>query len=425
MDDPLSSLSSQLMQATMVRYYHRLINDFPNLHMKDLTQQESGQGRQIRLDGRWVTNFGSDSFLGLDKHPAVLEALDRGVRKWGSHNGCSRAFSSVEANEIAEERLAAWLKAPSALIYPSVTLTNLGALPALLTRHDALVVDQYAHNCIQQGAKIAKAQGIQTAIFSHNDPDSLELTLAKFRPYRHAIIAIDGVYSMSGMLPPLVEFQRIARENRAVLYVDDAHGTGVLGERGRGTVLDVLGNYDNTLVVGSLSKGLSCFGGFIACNPEIKFALKVRSGPMVFGGPVPPPYLEAICAVMDIMESDEGLMLLSTLHDNMGLFNRLALDAGLSPKGGIGAIASIPIGDETATLTAGKILFERGFYVQSVIFPAVPHHQGILRVQINANHTAGEIRNLVEALADVVAEVGQVGEEVSAADLRSNGVPSM
>jgi 7-keto-8-aminopelargonate synthetase-like enzyme len=187
----------------------------------------------------------------------------------------------------------------------------------------------------------------------------------------------------------------------------------------------VLGNYDNTLVVGSLSKGLSCFGGFIACNPEIKFALKVRSGPMVFGGPVPPPYLEAICSVMDIMESDEGLMLLSTLHENMGLFNRLANGAGLSPKGGIGAIASIPIGDETATLTAGKLLFERGFYVQSVIFPAVPHHQGILRVQINAIHTHQEIRKLVEALADVVAEVGTNGEELPEANLESNGVTSI
>lgn len=409
MDNPLATLSSQLMQTTLVRYYHRLYVDYPDVHMKDMTQEESGPGRRIRLDGRWVTNFGSDSFLGLDKHPAVLEALFLGIQKWGSHNGCSRAFSSVLANEIAEARLASWLKAPSVLIFPSVTLTNLGALPALLTRHDALVVDQYAHHCIHQGAKIAKSQGIQTATFQHNDPDSLEMTLAKLRPFRHAIIAIDGVYSMSGTLPPLVEFQRIAKRNHAVLYVDDAHGTGVLGERGRGTVLDALGNYDNTLVVGSLSKGLSCFGGFIACNPQIKFALKVRSGPMVFGGPVPPPYLEAISTVMDIMESEEGLLLLSALRENMEYFNRLALEAGLFPKGGIGAIASLLLGDEMATMTAGKLLFERGYFVQSVIFPAVPHHQGILRVQITAIHTHEHIKGLVEAIASVVEELGLSG----------------
>lgn len=405
MDNPLNQLSSQLMQTTLVRYYHRLIHQYPDLHMKDLIQEETGPDRQIRLRGRWVTNFGSDSFLGLDQHPAILEALQRGIRDWGSHNGCSRAFSSIEANERAENRLAEWLKAPAVLIYPSVTLTNLGALPALLTRHDALIVDQYAHHCIHQGMKIAKSQGIQTAIFNHNDPESLELTLNKFRPYRNAIIAIDGVYSMSGLMPPLVEFQKIARENRATLYVDDAHGTGVMGDRGRGTVYDTLGGYDNTLVVGSLSKGLSCFGGFIACTPEIKFALKVRSGPMVFGGPVPPPYLEAICTVMDLMESEEGPALLNRLRENLDLFKKEAASARLKLVGGLGAIVAISVGDEEATLLAGKKLFERGYYVQSVIFPAVPHHQGILRVQINSIHKPDQIRGLVTALNLVCAEV--------------------
>lgn len=406
MDNPLSQLSSQLLQTTLVRYYHRLIHQYPDLHMKDLIQEAAAPHRQIRLRGRWVTNFGSDSFLGLDQHPAVLEALERGTRDWGSHNGCSRAFSSVEANERAETKLAQWLKAPAVLIYPSVTLTNLGALPALLTRHDVLVVDQYAHHCIHQGMKIAKAQGIKTSLFKHNDPDCLEDTLVKLRPYRHAIIAIDGVYSMSGMMPPLLAFQKIALEHRAALYVDDAHGTGVMGERGRGTVYDTLGSYENTLVVGSLSKGLSCFGGFIACNPEIKFALKVRSGPMVFGGPVPPPYLEAICTVVDIMESEEGLALLERLRFNLEQFQEEAGRFELEVRGGLGAILSIPIGDEDATLQAGKLLFERGFYVQSVIFPAVPHHQGILRVQINANHQPEQIRALVQTLAEVCLEVG-------------------
>jgi len=406
MDNPLSQLSSQLLQTTLVRYYHRLIHQYPDLHMKDLIQEAAAPHRQIRLRGRWVTNFGSDSFLGLDQHPAVLEALERGTRDWGSHNGCSRAFSSVEANERAETKLAQWLKAPAVLIYPSVTLTNLGALPALLTRHDVLVVDQYAHHCIHQGMKIAKAQGIKTSLFKHNDPDCLEDTLVKLRPYRHAIIAIDGVYSMSGMMPPLLAFQKIALEHRAALYVDDAHGTGVMGERGRGTVYDTLGSYENTLVVGSLSKGLSCFGGFIACNPEIKFALKVRSGPMVFGGPVPPPYLEAICTVVDIMESEEGLALLERLRFNLEQFQEEAGRFELEVRGGLGAILSIPIGDEDATLQAGKLLFERGFYVQSVIFPAVPHHQGILRVQINANHQPEQIRGLVRTLAEVCLEVG-------------------
>src|SRR5205085_6149523 len=100
--------------------------------------------------------------------------------------------------------------------------------------------------------------------------------------------------------PPLHDFQQVARKHNAFLYVDDAHGTGVLGKQGRGTVLDALGSYKNTLVVGSLSKAFSCLGGFIACSSEAKDVLKLRSNPIIFGGPVPPPYLEAVCTVADI-----------------------------------------------------------------------------------------------------------------------------
>src|SRR5205085_6601545 len=123
--------------------------------------------------------------------------------------------------------------------------------------------------------------------------------------YRHAVVAVDGVYSMSGHLPPLREFQTVARANDAILYVDDAHGTGVLGMQGRGTVRDALGDYENVLVVGSLSKALSCLGGFVACSKEAREVLKLRSNSLIFGGPVPPPYLEAVCVAVDILASPE------------------------------------------------------------------------------------------------------------------------
>src|SRR5205823_2384178 len=157
---------------------------------------------------------------------------------WGTHNGASRAFASVRANDVAEEKLAAWLGTEAVLIYPSVTLANMGAIPGLVSRRDLLVIDEHAHNSMQEGAKIAQANG-------------------------------------------------------------------VLGGQGRGTVRDALGGYDNTLVVGSLSKGFSCFGGFIGCPREFKMLLKIRSNTFIFGGPVPPPYLEAICTVCDIVDSPE------------------------------------------------------------------------------------------------------------------------
>src|SRR4029077_7475775 len=120
-----------------------------------------------------------------------------------------------------------------------------------------------------------------------------------------ALVAIDGVYSMSGALPPLAELDAVCRRHEAVLYIDDAHATGVLGKHGRGTVWDALGTYENTFVVGSLSKAFSCMGGFIGCTQEFQRLRKMRSNTFIFGGPVPPPYLEAILAVLAILNSGE------------------------------------------------------------------------------------------------------------------------
>ena len=266
-------------------------------------------------------------------------------------------------------------------------LANLGAMPGLVGRQDVIVLDEHAHSSMQEAAKIARANGSKVATFSHNDPIALEKVLDGLRPYRCALVCIDGVYSMSGMIPPMAELNEVARVCDAVLYIDDAHGTGVLGEQGRGTVLDALGSYDNTFVIGSLSKAFSCAGGFIGCTEPFQRLLKIRSSPYVFGGPVVPCYLEAISTVIDILRSGEYDALRARLDSHIGRLSRGLADLGLVIMGGATPIVSVFIGDEADTLRAGKFLFDRGYYVQSVLFPAVPYHCGVLRVQCNANHS--------------------------------------
>ncbi|MCA1685462.1 MAG: pyridoxal phosphate-dependent aminotransferase family protein, partial [Planctomycetia bacterium] len=320
--------------------------------------------------------------------PRVLGSIERGVRVWGSHNGSSRAFSSVRANVAAEQRLAAWLKTEAALIYPSVTLANVGAIPALVGRNDLLVVDEHAHNSIQEGAKIAVANGAKLARFANCDPEALDRVLRDAGPRRTALVAVDGVFSMSGALAPLAALNEVALRRGAVLYVDDAHATGTLGAKGRGTVLDALGGYDNALVVGSLSKAFSCFGG-----------------------PVPPPYLEAILTVLDIIESDEYETLRARLDANV---RRLACGLsrlGLAVLGGLPPIVSVLVGDEGDTLAAGRHLFDQGYYVQSVVFPAVPYRAGVLRIQANANHSAAQVDGLLDALASLLRVVTLPGPD--------------
>jgi 7-keto-8-aminopelargonate synthetase-like enzyme len=341
----------------------------------------------------------------LDQDPRVQEAIVRGVSKWGTHNGSSRAFASVRANVEAEEKIAAWLGMDEALIYPSVTLANAGAIPGLVTRSDIIVADEYAHNSIHEGNKIAKANGTRTFIFRHNDPDHLAATLKNARPYKHALITIDGVYSMSGQLPPLTDLQRIALNNDAILYIDDAHGTGVLGTHGRGSVHDNLGDYENLFLIGSLSKAFSCLGGFVGCPKGFQQLLKIRSNSYIFGGPVAPCYLEAVCTVVDILMSDEYTLLQGRLQTNLIRLVEGVQKLGLVVLGGLTPIVSILVGDEEATLRAGRLLFERGFYVQSVTFPAVPYHAGVLRIQVNANHMPEQIDGLISALREVRTSV--------------------
>ena len=399
MPEPLDRMIGTLAGTGMTRFFRRMFDEYPDLLMKDQTVEAVRPDRTFKLGGRWVTNFGSDSFLGLDQDPRVLAAIERGVRTWGAHNGSSRAFTSVEPNARAERKLADWMGTESVLIFPSVTLANIGCLPGLVTRHDVIVADQFAHNSIDEGLKLAKARGVRTAKFAHNCPDALEETLHGLRPFRNAVIAVDGVYSMSGHLPPLADFQRIARANSACLYVDDAHATGVLGEHGRGTVRQVLGGYDNVLTVGSLSKGFSCLGGFVAGSQDAVDVLKLRANPLIFGGPVPPPYLEAVCTVVDILASAEYPTLRAKLDANVRHLTEGAAALDLGVMGGLVPIVSVLVGAEEATLKAGKFLYEQGYYVQSVVFPAVPHGAGVLRMQVNANHAPGQVDGLLDALA--------------------------
>jgi 7-keto-8-aminopelargonate synthetase-like enzyme len=396
---PMRHLVQALRQNGLIRFIEHFAAQFPDTHMKDMVTEDSRPDRTVLMNGVRVVNFGSDSFLGLDQDPRVQEAVIRGTRKWGTHNGASRAFASVRANVEAEEKLARWLGVEAVLIYPSVTLANLGAIPGLVGKPDLLVVDEHAHNSIQEGAKIAKANGTRLALFSHCDPADLERVLRSAGPYRAALVAIDGVYSMSGALPPLKELDAVCRRRSAVLYVDDAHGTGVLGTKGRGTVRDALGGYDNALVVGSLSKAFSAMGGFVGCSEEMKRLLKMRSNTWIFGGPVPPPYLEAVSTVCDILMSDEYELLAARLRRNLRQLTQGLVSLGLAVLGGETPIVSVLVGDEADTLRAGSFLFERGFYVQSVTFPAVPYHAGVLRIQVNANHRKESIDALVAALA--------------------------
>jgi glycine C-acetyltransferase len=417
---PLATLTHGLRQSKLVKFYDYAAEQFAGLHLKELVFDEVGPNREMCVAGHHLINFGFDSFLGLDQDPRIKQALARGTAKWGTQFGASRAFASCQAEAELESKIARWMGTEAALIFPSVTLANIGALPGLVEPADIIAVDQFAHNSIVEGTKIARANGTRVLTAPHDDAQALEQVLTTAGDYRTALVAIDGVYSMSGRVAAMAELNEVAKRNSAVLYIDDAHATAVLGDHGRGTVLEALGSYENTIVVGCLSKACSVFGAFVCCTAELQRLLKMRSNTYIFGGPVPPPYLEAACAVIDILMSDQYAELRAQLDANIERLVAGLKELNLVVLGGQSPIISVLVGDEEDTFRAGKFLFERGYYVQSVTFPAVPYHAGVLRIQINANHQADAIDGLTNALGELT-EVIQM-PKADACEARTAGL---
>jgi len=396
----MDRLSARLKRHKVTRIGLEFLDRCADIHLKDLVIDDMDDHRHARILGRTVVNFGSDSFLGLDRDERVQKAMVEALPTWGTHNGASRAFSSVALCTEAERRLADWLDVEDTLIFPSVTLANVGMLPALAGKGDLLVVDRQSHDSIHQGTRIAMANGAKVVELHPCRGDALQ-SLLEAEGGNCAITAVDGVYSMTGKVPPLAELDEVTRRHGGILYCDDAHGTGVVGVRGRGAASMALPSLRHVLLVGSLSKAFSCMGAFVTCSTELKRILKIRSSTFIFGGPVPPPYLAAICAVCDILDSPEG----DELHQRLrGLVTRLTDGLGeldLIVGGGAAPIISVQIGDIEDTFAAGKWLFDRGYYVQSATYPAVGLTEGLLRVQVNANHSAEQIDGLLEGFADL------------------------
>lgn len=399
--NPLERVKSRLHRDKFVRLCLEFMERYADAHLKFLVVDELSDRRRMKVGGHELWNFGCDSFLGLDRDPRVQRAIIEALPRFGAHNGASRAFSSVALCEEAERRLAEWLGVSDTLIFPTVTLANMGLLPALTGKGSLLVVDRASHDSVQQGAKLAQAAGAQVHELNPCRADVLNRLLESL-PADGCLVAVDGVYSMNGGTPPLAELDATARQHDGCLYIDDAHGTGVAGPGGRGAAYAALGRLDQSLMVGSLSKAFSCLGAFVTCDPELKQMLKVRSSTFVFGGPVPPPYLAGVCAATDIIASAEGDVLRSRLRSLIGRLTEGIHSLGMSMTGGGEApIVSVIIGEFETAFEAGKWLFDRGFYVQSATYPAVPINGALLRIQVNANHPREAIDELLNALGDM------------------------
>lgn len=353
---------------------------------------QSMQGPRVTREGRRVVNFASNAYLGLQAHPDIQVAAQAAVRSWGTGAGASRLLAGTnELHQELERAIAHLKRTEDAVLFSSGYLANLGVLPALAGKGDLIVSDELNHASLIDGCRLSRAS---VRIFPHADTAAAARILEAERPRnRRAIILTDGLFGMDGDLAPLGELARLAKRHDAILYVDDAHGTGVLGETGAGTA-EHLGVGDVDVHMGTLSKAFASEGGFIAGSQELCDFLRHRARSFVFStAPAPAPVAAALAAINLAANRPE---LRARLQENQSRFRSGLRGLGWPVAEGVTPVIPIPIGPSDAAMRAMTKLEEQGVWVPAIRPPTVPEGTSRLRASVMATH---EPRDLEAALS--------------------------
>ncbi len=379
--------------------------------LDDLTQRDmlrrlrtvSGiQGPRVILDGRDVLMLCSNNYLGLASHPKLIDAATRATVDFGVGSSGSRLISgSMELHTHFEERLAAFKGAESALLYNSGYAANTGILQGLFGPDDVLFSDALNHASIIDGCRLSKAR---TVIYPHADTKSLDVLMEAERPKRKGRWAIvtDGVFSMDGDIAPLLELARLKEKHDALLMIDDAHGSGVLGATGRGSAEHCGCLKQIDLHMGTLGKGFGCFGAYLAGAQVIIDTLVNRSRPFIFSTSLPPAVPAAAMAALEVVESPEGAELRRRLRKNLEGFTSVLLKAGCDIAGSETQIVPIITGDPEPTMKAGADLLEQGIFIQGIRPPTVPTGRCRLRGTVMATHDQQQLEIAATKIAAAV-----------------------
>ena len=366
------------------------------------------RGRQIRIGDRWLTDWASCNYLGFDLDEEIVAAIPEYLARWGTHPSWSRLLGNPKPYIEIEEQLTGLLGCEDVLLLPTITHIHMSVIP-VLAGHGTIFLDGRAHKTIYDGAMVAAGRGASVVRFRHNDAEHLE-DLIRAAAQGTRIIAMDGVNSMTGNAPDLAAFSRIAQEYDALLYVDDAHGFGVIGERSpdEPCPFGLKGNslfrhqdvpYDNAVLVAGLSKSYSSLLAFLALPTRLKQALKVLAPPYLYSGPSPVASLASTLAGLEVnrkrgdrCRADVWRRTARVLDALRGLGIRTPNESGLP-------IIEIPLANHEDIDAAGRFLFERGVYVTMAAFPLVPKDEVGVRVQVTAANTDEEVDHLISVLS--------------------------
>lgn len=369
---------------------------------RTLPEMKGANGPIINLDGKEVINLSSNNYLGFANHPRLKKAATEAIEKYGVGPGAVRTINgNMDIHDELERRLANFKHEEAVTVYQSGFNCNAGTIQAITDRGDLIISDELNHASIIDGVRLSRAD---KAVFKHSDMEDLERILKENQgKYNVTLIITDGVFSMDGDLAKLPEIVALAEKYGALTYVDDAHGSGVLGKSGRGTVdhFGLHGRID--FIIGTLSKGLGCVGGYVASKKVTQEWLSHRGRPILFSTSLPPAMVAALIEAINILEETEEYT--DRLWDNAKYFKEELGKLGFNTGNSETPITPVIIGEEAKAVQFSKELLKNGVYVSAIVFPTVPRGTGRLRCMITAEHSKEDLKKAVEIFEKVGKEM--------------------
>src|SRR5271154_3449396 len=348
----------------------------------------------VERDGRRLVSFSCNDYLGLSSHPALADAAREAIAQYGVGAGASRLVTGNHPlYDALEFRLARLKGTAGSCVFGSGYLANTGIIPALAARGDLVLIDELAHACLWAGGRLS---GATVVPFRHNDLDDLRALLNERRTgHGKTLILTDGVFSMDGDLAPLPALGRLAREYDAWLMADDAHGIGVVG-RGRGSTFATGTAADVPLQMGTLSKAIGAYGGYLCGSAPVIELMKNRARTFVYSTALPPAVVAAAIAALDLIASDPALCAAP-----LGKARAFTMRANLPPAKS--QIVPLVVGTAEAALAAARLLEAEGFLVVPIRPPTVPPGPARLRFSFTARHDARDVMRLADLVRTRVA----------------------
>ena len=359
-----------------------------------LDTRDSGQDAIVVYQGKSYLSFCSNDYLGLANHPDVIKAFKEAADLYGVGSGASHLLSGhCNVHHALEEELAEFFAYPSALLFSTGYMANLGAINTFAKRNDLLIQDHNNHASLIDAGLMARAEMRR---YRHNDCQHLQKILES-SAHKNKFIATQGIFSMSGALAPLPEIVQLAKTHQAWLMVDDAHGLGCLGATGRGTLEHYhLTHKDVPILIGTLGKAFGSFGAFVAGEQSSIEALRQCARSYIYTTALPPAVCAATRASLALVQKENWRH--QHLKSLIAEFCKGAAQLGLNISPSITAIQSIEIGDESKALECSDKLLKRGILIKAIRCPTVALGHACLRISLSAAHTSQHIIQLLEAL---------------------------